>query len=207
MPLDNFVTFEDFYKRLLEGSIEFPIFPSETNTLRDYCFFNTKTLLSVILPDSITSIGKHCFGNCSNLISIKLPNGIQILKTSTFATCSNLASITIPDSVTALEPSLFANCILLQEVNMTNNLSVINYNVFRGCVGLTKIWIPISCVTIDTPAYNASPFFQCSPSLVIYCECSQANKPVGWGTYWNYYGDGAALSIVWSTTREQYDAL
>ena len=40
--------------------------------LKNYCFANTKTLTSIVIPTNIEQIGNNCFSNCPNLKTITI---------------------------------------------------------------------------------------------------------------------------------------
>ena len=61
--------------------------------IKNSCFQNCKSLVSIDLPDSVTTMGDHCFSSCSSLEEISLPNSLKTVKNHFFAWCSSLKVI------------------------------------------------------------------------------------------------------------------
>lgn len=146
-----------------------------------YAFYQYTSLTTVHM-DTVTEIKKAAFSNNTSLALTSLPSGLTILGESAFYSCAALLLTKLPVGLTTIGPT-----------------------AFRGCTALRKIWIPNSVTAITATTYNVAPFYGCDSSLVLYCEA--ASKPAGWGTYWNYYGSGAQLTVNWDTTEAEFDAL
>jgi len=148
--------------------------------------FKSKSITSVIIPDSVTTIGNSAFSLCTSLTSVVIGDSVTTIGNDAFSSCHGLTSVVIPDSVTTIGGGAFSFCdslkfneyengkylgtednpyFALLEVT-TKNLSnytihedtkIIANSVFSGCERLTSITIPDSVTTIGDSA-----FFNCS---------------------------------------------
>lgn len=73
-------------------------------------FHHSKSLTSVVIPESVTKIDEFAFSFCSSLTSVTIPNSVTEIGNSAFNECSSLTSITIPESVTKIGFFAFNNC-------------------------------------------------------------------------------------------------
>jgi len=111
----------------------------------------------------------------------------------------------LPSEITSIGIAAFLYASNLTLTSLPIGTTSIGTNAFKGCTALSKIWIPASCTTISTSSYSYAPFYQCSSSLILYCETD--SKPDGWGTYWNYYSSSGTLTVVWGVSKEEFEAL
>ena len=174
--------------------------PSYVTSIRSHAFNNRTGLTSITIPNSVTSIGDSAFYYCSGLTSVTIGSGVASIGSSAFSSCSGLTSIIIPNSVTSIGSSAFYYCTGLTSVIIGNSVETIGNQAFRNCSGLTSIFIPSSVITISASSYSNSPFYNCSSTMVIYCEVSEA--PSGWATYWNYRASGTTLTTHYGCTRD-----
>ena len=139
------------------------------------------------------------FYNCAKLKTITLPNNIVQIGTVAFAghyiDGSNLSEINFSSSLKYISNGAFSYCKSLTEIVLPNSLKHLDSYVFDSCTSLEKVYIPSSVTIIDDGLFNpmgslSAPFMNCSSTLVINCQVTQANKPSGWGEKWNYYGHG-----------------
>ena len=124
-----------------------------------YSFYNTKTVKSIILPDSISYIGNAAFRSCTNLESINMGRNIRAIDESLFSECSSLKSITVAASVQTIGNSAFERCSNLESVKFedrTEPLKISLYNVFYNCSKLTDIIFPNGTIfdrgTVSNPS-------------------------------------------------------
>lgn len=185
--------------------LNFTSLPNSITTIKKWAFASCFGLTLDSLPSSLTTMGEGAFNNCKYLELLSLPSGITVLEDNLFAGSTYLALETLPSGLTEIGVGAFYLCPNIVIEALPNGLTKIDYAAFSGCTSLTKIWIPDTCITINAPSDWQSPFYNCSPSLHIYCEAS--SKPVGWGTYWNYYDNTNQLTVTWSTTLEAFNAL
>ena len=103
--------------------------------------FSSKSLTSVVLPDTITSIGASAFANCSKLTSIIIPDSVTSIGTGAFTNCKLLAQVNIPAGVDEISASVFSGC-GFTSIDIPNNVKSIGANAFANCASL---------VTVNTP--------------------------------------------------------
>ncbi len=131
------------------------VFPDGITAIKDYTFYNLKSLKSITIPDSVTSIGQCAFEKCTSLTSVTIGNGVKNLGDFTFSGCTGLMNITIPDSVTSIGLMAFYNCTNLTGVTIGNGVTSIDECAFYGCTGLKSIAIPRSVTSIGGKAFNS----------------------------------------------------
>jgi len=181
------------------------VLPSELTVISSQMFRGAAALALTSLPSGITSIGATAFFQCAALALTSLPSGATSIGSDAFNGCTALALTSLPSGLTTLSNNTFYDCTHLALTSLPSGLTSIGSNAFKGCTTLTKIWIPSGCTTITAATYTSSPFYLCSSSLAIYCEA--ASKPAGWGAYWNYYNNGATLTVNWDVSLEEFNSL
>ncbi len=122
----------------------------ENTRLRDYAFFNCKTLHSVSLPMSVSEIPSGFFNNCSNLSSVELPETLLKIGAATFAGCSALTNLYFPTTIEEVCDSAFYGCAQLSNIQYPDFLKKIGNYAFYGCRNLTTINLPNSLETIGS---------------------------------------------------------
>ena len=110
--------------------------------------FDTKQLISVVIPNSVTSIGDSAFGN-NQLTNIIIPNSVTSIGSNAFWG-NQLTSVTIPNSVKNIGDYAFgksnsSNPSLIKIINETDNAfdwrKIVNYGSgykFKG--GIIKYY-------------------------------------------------------------------
>lgn len=156
---------------------EFEKFTGVTS-LGTNCFYNCKSLETIILPNTILSIGANAFLNCTNLTEIDVPDLVRELKDdSSFRGCSKLShinisedsqleyigaqsfsgtiieTINIPHKVTHLGTSTFGSCKNLKWVLLPDGITSIPDSCFISCSMLESINIPASTTNIGVNAF------------------------------------------------------
>ena len=123
-------------------------------------FTNTKTLSSVVLPDTVTMIDDgqeireylgyiNCwvgaFSGCSSLTHIQLSSNTISIGSGTFAYCESIKNLTIPNGVVTIGSCVFLGCISLTTVEIPNSVEMIGECAFWDCNSLSTVIIP-DCV-------------------------------------------------------------
>ena len=147
---------DDNCNRIIDGSIQTLEIPS-VSSIRDYAFYDCRSLTSVTIPERVARIGNFVFDGCHNLTSVTLPNSVTSIGTCAFQRCGSLTSITIPSSVTDIGTWAFASCGSLTSITIPSSVTIIENGTFYGCRSLTSITIPSSVTDIVSNA-----FFNCS---------------------------------------------
>ena len=122
----------------------------EITKVREYVFFEKKSLTSIDLP-VCTSIGDNAFSGCTALNSINLPVCTSI-GTYAFYSCKSLTSIDLP-VCTSIGPYTFYRCTALTSINLPVCTSI-DYGVFSSCTALTSINLPV-CTSIEYGVFSS----------------------------------------------------
>jgi hypothetical protein len=137
----------------------------------------------------------------SKIEQVFAPN-ILTIQYNCFENCSNLFQLDCFDKVRNIQNNSFSGCISLTELPL-KSLVTLNYSAFKNCTGLTKIWIPTECVTIEAENATNAPFYGCNSNCVIYTNATAPKT--NWSNYWNYYDDTHKLEVCWDATFEDYE--
>lgn len=104
-------------------------------------YFNGTLVTGLVIPDYITEIKDYSFYNFKSLESITFGSGIKSIGALSFMGCVSLENVVIPDSVVDLGARAFDGCDLLETVTLSSSLEKLNNRVFRGCEKLKKVVI------------------------------------------------------------------
>ena len=177
---------------------------------------------------SIVSIGDHAFSNCKTLTSFEFPNITELrIFDSAFQPCNNLG-IAFPTtnniylSSSAFQSTGNTSIKIPSNVNMTLLRSNRTFGTsgklktakvdtdmysqtFYSCRALENVWIGAHCTTIGSTSQNDTPFNWCTALTDVYCEA--AEKPAGWGEYWDYIKQDTRLTVHWGVSEAEFDAI
>ena len=112
--------------------------------------FDSKQLISVVIPNTVTSIGRRAFSN-NKLTTVTIPNSVISIGEGTFE-YNNLTSVTIPDSVTSIGEGTFEYNNLTSVTIPDSVTSIGSYAFFKN--QLTSITIPSSVTSIENGAFE-----------------------------------------------------
>lgn len=132
----------------------------------DHAFSTTRSLTSVVIPDSVTSIEDWAFST-SLITNITIPNSVTNMGVGVFWECTALTSITIPSSVTIMGYGTFLGCSSLTSVTISNGITSIPDFLCYICAALTSVTIPNSVTSI-----SATAFWGCIGGLVVSIDLS-----------------------------------
>lgn len=121
--------------------------------LRDYAFYNCKTLVSATITDGISFIPNGFFSGCSNLGNVKMSKNITQIGSEAFKDCSTLTNLTIPASVTIIGDSTFSGCAKLIYLELPQSLKQIGDGAFKDCLELSGVDLPLSLISIGKSAF------------------------------------------------------
>jgi hypothetical protein len=122
-----------------------------------YAFEGSRTLISVILPNTVNAIPSELFRSCSGLTSVTIGTGVNSIGPSAFNGCSGLPTISIPNNVTSIGNNAFQGCTGLKSISIGTGVTNIGTDAFRGCSGLTTVTIPSNVNGIGERA-----FYECT---------------------------------------------
>ena len=111
-------------------------------------FYNNLSLVSVNFSEnsSLTEIKNACFQNCSSLVSIDLPEGVTSIGAHAFSSCSSLKEISLPNSLVTIANHAFAWCSSIEVIRMGSSFEYFNNtgdNSFTYTTGkVREIYIP-----------------------------------------------------------------
>ena len=105
-----------------------------------YCFYNNKSITSVVISDGVSSIEYAAFSGCSNLSSITISENVRSIGENAFSYCESLTSITIPESVTSIGDHAFCDCSSLTGITIPDSVTSIGEGAFQSCLDLKDVY-------------------------------------------------------------------
>jgi hypothetical protein len=126
------------------------IIAAPCSTIADRAFANSKTLASVLFPNTLTHIGNHAFENCTGFASINIPHGVRTIGTGAFSGCENLKSVVIPSTIENIGKGAFNGCVDLRSVTIHNPVPIavdptVFYQLFRP---YCTLYVPAASVAL-----------------------------------------------------------
>lgn len=170
----------------------------------------------VILPDTVISIGYAAFENTESLERIRVPFvggslgtsnkyfgyifGADVFAANQYKVSESLRSVTIGGAANEIPANAFYGLSGISEIIISSGVKKIGNGAFYGCSSLRDIYLPGTVTKIPADAYaSASPFWGCSPELLIVFEKSGV-----FGEYYNYVSDEAKALVAYNKTYEDY---
>lgn len=127
------------FREVIEGTAVKPTLPSDLTKIRDYAFYELRSLALTSLPAGVTSIGNYAFYYCNNLAVASLPSGVTSIGSNAFYRCSKLALTSLPAGITSIPTRVFYDCYNLALTSLPAGLTMIGNYAFANCRGLTSI--------------------------------------------------------------------
>lgn len=119
-----------------------------------YCiFYECRSLMAMIFPDSLTSIGHELMTYCYGLSQVVFSDSLTTIPERVCYYCHTLDAVTIPDGVTYIGHYAFHNCYALSEVSFPDTLQNIGEYAFSYCRGLKEVRFPDGLTTIQRNAF------------------------------------------------------
>ena len=123
-------------------------------SIRNGCFRECNSLISVVIPEGVTEICARAFALCSSLESVIIPKSVTTLEHGVFRGCSSLISVVIPEGVTEIGCLAFALCSSLESVIIPEGVTTIEEDSFYYCSSLTSVEIPEGVTEIGSYAFS-----------------------------------------------------
>ena len=83
------------FREVIEGTAVKPTLPRDLTKIRDYAFYELRSLALTSLPAGLTMIGNYAFANCRGLTSITFEGTPKSIG-NCFGNCPNLTTINVP---------------------------------------------------------------------------------------------------------------
>lgn len=127
--------------------------PEGIPEIKNYTFYNCKSLKSVSIPEGVTRIGYYAFRDCTNLNEISIPESVTSIDNYAFYNCASIASLCIPGGVRYIYNTSFYNCSNLSELTISEGVEYIYAEAFYGCYSLRQLSLPESLLGIENQAF------------------------------------------------------
>ena len=152
IPTGSGITMKDY----MEDSIV-TLDLTDTGVLRikNYAFYKSATLQTIILPDSVYFVGSYAFNSCVGVESVIIGNGCTSLDNYSFAGCSSMLTFVIGNGLTEIKQSAFLNCSSLQSITIyaTTPPTLASYIAFNNTANC-PIYVPAGSVDTYKAATN-----------------------------------------------------
>lgn len=141
-------------------------------TLPDGFAYRAVNLKQITLPNTVTSLGQYCFANTDSLETVVLPEGLQKFDLAAFY-YSGIRTLTVPGTVTLLDNASMAGCRRLRELTFADGTGQVLIGWHPTMFGNRPMFSssPLEKVTVgrnldyySTAAYGYSPF--CGDTLL-----------------------------------------
>ena len=108
-----------------------------------YCFSGSRTMHSMIMPESLKTIENYAFGSATNLDEVLfIGDSLEKIGAGSFIGCNTLHEIVIPEGVTSIEEETFSGCGNLGIVGLPESLKEIKDEAFKDCHTIHEMVIP-----------------------------------------------------------------
>ena len=120
-----------------------------------YLFYDSDSLVSVVIGPNVRSIGNDAFSKCDGLVSISIPANVNTegtpikLGTYLFQDCTGLANVTLEEGITEIGNYTFQRCSSLRTITLPQSLTHIGTYCFSES-GLETLTIPSGVKTLKS---------------------------------------------------------
>lgn len=129
-------------------------FDRTLETMGEQIFYECRSLVAIVFPDSLTSIGRYSMQYCYGLSRIVFPDSITIIPEQICYNCHVLDGVTIPDGVERIDYGAFQYCHSLSYVHFPDTLTNIREYAFRYCYPLHDLRLPDNLTNLGEYAFN-----------------------------------------------------
>ncbi len=127
----------------------------DIESMGEQIFYENRSLVAFVFPDSLTSISRNTFYYCYGLARVVFPDTITEIPEYLCYYCYTLDGVTIPNGVTTINSYAFYCCWALKYVRFPSTLTHINYEAFRDCYSLRDVKFPEGLLYLgDRAFYN-----------------------------------------------------
>lgn len=130
----------------------------DVTTIREYAFYNKKSITRIDLPNTITSIGQYGIASCSNLTELNLNEGLIGIGDQALTNLTSLTTLTIPSTVTSVGYTFASGCTSLTTVKMLPVTPPSVTNLFGNGTPVSRIEVPASSLNAYQTAEKWSSF-------------------------------------------------
>lgn len=130
------------------------IIPDDVTEIKDYTFYNSKSLKSVKISDKVKQIGKYAFEDCTGTEEVFIGDGVVDIGYYAFYRCTALEKITFGKNIKTIAYGAFKNCSSLTDISLPNGVDKIGTGAFDECTNLVNITLPDSLTEIGSAFTN-----------------------------------------------------
>ena len=134
------------------------VIPEQVTTIKNYAFYNCKTMGSIYIPKDVKSIGEKALYNCAGHLIIDANQPDYDYARSPFHN-SQFKKVTFGDNIEIVGANFMTDCLKLKEVVLGKNLKSLSGSAFFRSEYITTVEIK-SDLKVE---YN--PFYAC-PDLI-----------------------------------------
>lgn len=153
--------------QLIESFNELQYFTGLTS-IGDQAFWYSKSLKSVIIPETITTLGHSAFGECQGLTQVLMPVGIKTMGNQVFVGCK-MTSVTLPTSLESIGYACFTG-VPIESIHIPASVKDLYFNPFSGCKFLKTITVDTNNTVYYSPEGSNAVIMKETKGLVVGCE-------------------------------------
>ena len=95
--------------------------------------FYSKTIKSIVIPDTVTTICDSAFLRCYNLTDIVFSNNLKSIGKNAFSDCEDLNTLKFPESIEEIGDYAFSGCYSISEIDFPDKGVKIGYDALTNC--------------------------------------------------------------------------
>lgn len=105
-------------------------------SIEQWAFFDNKTMVSVVIPDSIIYIREDAFAYSIALKNIHFGKNVKSVELHAFDGCESLETVNFPEGLTYIGEMIFIDCTALKSVSIPNSIEYFGEEVFFKVKGI-----------------------------------------------------------------------